>query len=193
MADITSMIAKLHFTKEDFDDMDTLQFEEDHHVEGSEKWVGGKVLTPLLIDNDMLIRVFKPCSLLPEGETPEFQYGTWLKVESTRPNQDNVKKPKQSIVFTKHVEPTVVNDEVFLVIRTQNSDRRKGVGSSSSTSKGSKRTNRRKDGDVSNPGEKKARSISVIMGNGTDEGHEDSPPQMAISLVETAGQLHWDK
>ncbi|KAK8628436.1 hypothetical protein V6N13_064143 [Hibiscus sabdariffa] len=174
MADITSMIAKLHFTKEDFDDMDTLQFEEDHHVEGSEKWVGGKVLTPLLIDNDMLIRVFKP-------------------VESTRPNQDNVKKPKQSIVFTKHVEPTVVNDEVFLVIRTQNSDRRKGVGSSSSTSKGSKRTNRRKDGDVSNPGEKKARSISVIMGNGTDEGHEDSPPQMAISLVETAGQLHWDK
>ncbi|KAK8650545.1 hypothetical protein V6N13_140180 [Hibiscus sabdariffa] len=144
MTDIASLMAKLRFTEEDLDSMDTLQFEEDHHVEGLEKWL---------------------CSLLLEGGTPEFQYDTWLKAESTRPNQDNVKKPKLGIVFTKHTEPTGVREEGILVMRAQNGDRGKGVGSDSSTSKGSKRTHGRKDGEGSHLGTKKAQSIVAIMGN----------------------------
>ncbi|KAK8997817.1 hypothetical protein V6N11_012354 [Hibiscus sabdariffa] len=128
MTDIASLMAKLRFTEEDLDSMDTLQFEEDHHVE-------------------------------------EFQYDTWLKAESTRPNQDNVKKPKLGIVFTKHTEPTGVREEGILVMRAQNGDRGKGVGSDSSTSKGSKRTHGRKDGEGSHLGTKKAQSIVAIMGN----------------------------
>ncbi|KAK8715397.1 hypothetical protein V6N13_042731 [Hibiscus sabdariffa] len=108
MADIALLMAKLQCSEEDLDGMDPIQFEEDHHVEGSDKWLVRK------------------CSLLPEGDVPEFQYGSWLKVETTRPNQDKAKKLRTGIVFTKPVEPAMVRERSALAISTQNGDRGKG-------------------------------------------------------------------
>ncbi|KAK8716475.1 hypothetical protein V6N13_043782 [Hibiscus sabdariffa] len=43
----------------DIEDMDALHFKEEHHIEGSNKWIIGKVFAPLPIDQDKLIRVIK--------------------------------------------------------------------------------------------------------------------------------------
>ncbi|KAK9029837.1 hypothetical protein V6N11_031282 [Hibiscus sabdariffa] len=43
MSDISSLMANLRFTDEDLEGMDALQFEDDHHVEGLDKWIVEKV------------------------------------------------------------------------------------------------------------------------------------------------------
>ncbi|KAK8596503.1 hypothetical protein V6N13_001125 [Hibiscus sabdariffa] len=98
----------------------------------------------------------KQYSLLPEGDVPEFQYGSWLKVETTRTNQDNGKKPKSGIVFTKPTEPTVVREESTLAIHKQNGDHGKGLGSGTSKPKGSNWTHWHKDGEGSYTSTKKS-------------------------------------
>ncbi|KAK8593067.1 hypothetical protein V6N12_045154 [Hibiscus sabdariffa] len=59
MSDILKMIANLRFTEEKLGDMETLSFEEEHQVEGSESWLVGKVLTPIVIDHELFILVFR--------------------------------------------------------------------------------------------------------------------------------------
>ncbi|KAK8510026.1 hypothetical protein V6N12_035349 [Hibiscus sabdariffa] len=43
MSNISSLMANLRFTDEDLEGMDALQFEDNHHVEGLDKWIVGKV------------------------------------------------------------------------------------------------------------------------------------------------------
>ncbi|KAK8995001.1 hypothetical protein V6N11_069453 [Hibiscus sabdariffa] len=59
MLDLASLMANLRFTKEDFTGMETLHFEEDRQVKGSETWLVGKIVASSPIDHDMLLRVFK--------------------------------------------------------------------------------------------------------------------------------------
>ncbi|KAL4323693.1 hypothetical protein GQ457_11G021010 [Hibiscus cannabinus] len=59
MSDLTSLMANLMFTEEDLEGMETLQFEEERQVEGSETWLVGKVIASSPIDHDKLLRVFK--------------------------------------------------------------------------------------------------------------------------------------
>ncbi|KAK8561842.1 hypothetical protein V6N13_149010 [Hibiscus sabdariffa] len=59
MSEILSLMANLRFSDEDINSMETLYFVEDHQVEGTYKWILGRVLAPLAVDHDMLLRVFK--------------------------------------------------------------------------------------------------------------------------------------
>ncbi|KAK8559299.1 hypothetical protein V6N13_098874 [Hibiscus sabdariffa] len=59
MSNITSLMANLRFTDEDINSMETLDFAEDHQVEGSEKWIVGRVFAPSAVEHDMLLLVFK--------------------------------------------------------------------------------------------------------------------------------------
>ncbi|KAK8494087.1 hypothetical protein V6N13_082227 [Hibiscus sabdariffa] len=56
MLDLASLMANLRFTKEDFTGMETLHFEEDRQVKGSETWLVGKIVASSPIDHDMLLR-----------------------------------------------------------------------------------------------------------------------------------------
>ncbi|KAK8980469.1 hypothetical protein V6N11_029029 [Hibiscus sabdariffa] len=77
MSNISSLMANLRFTDEDLEGMDALQFEDNHHVEGLDKWIVGK------------------------GDLPEFQFGPWLKVDSAQPKITTVRRSRTRIVITK--------------------------------------------------------------------------------------------
>ncbi|KAK9035201.1 hypothetical protein V6N11_077249 [Hibiscus sabdariffa] len=76
MTDISTLMAQLRFSEEDLVDIDVLHIEEDHLVEGSEKCLVGKVLAPMSIDHDMLIRVFKADSVWSNRYDREKRDGT---------------------------------------------------------------------------------------------------------------------
>ncbi|KAK8561838.1 hypothetical protein V6N12_048897 [Hibiscus sabdariffa] len=59
MSEILSLMANLRFSDEDINSMETLYFVEDHQVEGTYKWILGRVLAPLVVDHVMLLRVLK--------------------------------------------------------------------------------------------------------------------------------------
>ncbi|KAK8578998.1 hypothetical protein V6N12_069333 [Hibiscus sabdariffa] len=140
MSNISSLMANLHFTEEDFENMESLHFEKEHQVEGSDKWIVGKVLAPAAVDHDMLIQV-----------------------DSGKSKLDVVHRPKPSIVLTKKgvvAAATLVptRDEGVVIARPMQTVMTTGVALSSSKIQSSKRTYSPKDAEGLAMVSKKARA-----------------------------------
>ncbi|KAK8676665.1 hypothetical protein V6N13_142235 [Hibiscus sabdariffa] len=153
-------MANLHFTEEDFENMESLHFEKEHQVEGSDKWIVGKVLAPAAVDHDMLIQV-----------------------DSGKSKLDVVHRPKPSIVLTKKgvvAAATLVptRDEGVVIARPMQTVMTTGVALSSSKIQSSKRTYSPKDAEGLAMVSKKARASGSVANHVL----EDMPPSKGTSV-----------
>ncbi|KAK8555709.1 hypothetical protein V6N13_038657 [Hibiscus sabdariffa] len=152
---------------EDLADIDVLPVEEDHLVEGSKKWLVGKVLAPMPIDHDMLIQV-----------------------DFTKSSHDSARRAKPGIVLTKKgVAATdstgMYRAEGTLIVWSNRYDRERRDGTENMMGK---RSYGRKDGENPQLAAKKARSTIADTGHGVNERHEETPPPMVLISVEAVGQ-----
>ncbi|KAK8494208.1 hypothetical protein V6N12_018687 [Hibiscus sabdariffa] len=184
---------------EDLADIDVLPVEEDHLVEGSKKWLVGKVLAPMPIDHDMLIQVFKAvwkdhtledATVVGQKDVLEFQFGPWLKVDFTKSSHDSARRAKPGIVLTKKgVAATdstgMYRAEGTLIVWSNRYDRERRDGTENMMGK---RSYGRKDGENPQLASKKARSTIADTGHGVNERHEETPPPMVLISVEAVGQ-----
>ncbi|KAK9002252.1 hypothetical protein V6N11_024937 [Hibiscus sabdariffa] len=193
MSDILKMMANLRFTEKEIEEIDMLHFEGEHQVEGSESWLAGKVLTPIHIDHELFIRVFRVVwKEFPLEDTSiedvqgDFQYGDWLKVDSGKPKNVGVQSLKPGVVLTKRDVVDVATSSTTGVIISRssqaivvNGDNGKGSRVEGTKGRSYKRCYGRKDTEGS-LAIKKARSEMGVNANVVDDGPEDTPPQKAI-------------
>ncbi|KAK8614986.1 hypothetical protein V6N13_068772 [Hibiscus sabdariffa] len=214
MSDILKMMANLRFTEKEIEEIDMLHFEGEHQVEGSESWLAGKVLTPIHIDHELFIRVFRvvwkefPLEDTSIGQNMFlFKFVTvdnvasvlarcpWsFNVDSGKPKNVGVQSLKPGVVLTKRDVVDVATSSTTGVIISRssqaivvNGDNGKGSRVEGTKGRSYKRCYGRKDTEGS-LAIKKARSEMGVNANVVDDGPEDTPPQKAIVSVEADAQ-----